>query len=223
MSAVFNHAMRHEWLEKNPISLVRQSAKRESIPAVLDAAEISALLTELPFPYKQMVLLAATTGLRVSELLGLKCDDINFDSREIHLSHGVVHRVIGYPACGQTLWHQEAHWLAHLSAQLCEASQIKWRRREGGSGGSAACQQPNYAGYVHTGTNTRETRSTNQSCQDDLAGADSDCCGRRKEVILFIVPFCSHAGKPNFPQVLARNGGDDGTRTRGLCRDRAAF
>jgi hypothetical protein len=24
-------------------------------------------------------------------------------------------------------------------------------------------------------------------------------------------------------QVLKRNGGDDGTRTRGLCRDRAAF
>ena len=25
------------------------------------------------------------------------------------------------------------------------------------------------------------------------------------------------------PQELERNGGDDGTRTRGLCRDRAAF
>jgi hypothetical protein len=41
-------------------------------------------------------------------------------------------------------------------------------------------------------------------------------------VILFIVPFCSHAGKPNFPQVFEKNGGDDGTRTRGLCRDSAA-
>ena len=27
----------------------------------------------------------------------------------------------------------------------------------------------------------------------------------------------------NSLQVLERNGGDDGTRTRGLCRDRAAF
>ena len=25
------------------------------------------------------------------------------------------------------------------------------------------------------------------------------------------------------PQLLEKNGGDDGTRTRGLCRDRAAF
>jgi len=33
------------------------------------------------------------------------------------------------------------------------------------------------------------------------------------------VPFCSHAGEPNFPQVLEKNGGDDETRTRDLCRD----
>jgi len=95
MSAVFNHAIRHEWLERNPISLVRQSAKRECIPTVLDAAEISALLTELQHPYKQMVLLAATTGLRVSELLGLKWSDIDFESYEIQLERGVVHQVVG--------------------------------------------------------------------------------------------------------------------------------
>ena len=40
---------------------------------------------------------------------------------------------------------------------------------------------------------------------------------------LLIVPFCSHAGKPNFPQVLEKYGGDDGTRTRGLCRDSWPF
>src|SRR6266481_5617004 len=69
MSAIFHHAMRHEWTEKNPISLVRQSAKREAIPGVLDLAEIRALLAELKHPYKQMVFLAAATGLRASELL----------------------------------------------------------------------------------------------------------------------------------------------------------
>jgi integrase len=95
MSAIFNHAMRHEWAEKNPISLVRQSAKREAIPGVLDLAEISALLTELQHPYKQMVFLAAATGLRVSELLALKWGDLNFDSLEISLNRGVVHQVIG--------------------------------------------------------------------------------------------------------------------------------
>lgn len=38
MSVLFNHAIRYEWLEqgRNPITLVRQSAKRNSIPAVLE-------------------------------------------------------------------------------------------------------------------------------------------------------------------------------------------
>jgi hypothetical protein len=38
-------------------------------------------------------------------------------------------------------------------------------------------------------------------------------------LIPLLVPFCSHARTPRFPQLLAKNGGDDGTRTRDLCRD----
>lgn len=31
MSAIFHHAMRYAWVERNPIKLVRQSAKRERV------------------------------------------------------------------------------------------------------------------------------------------------------------------------------------------------
>jgi len=41
-------------------------------PNRVDVGEISSLLTELQHSYKTMVLLAAATGLRASELLGLK-------------------------------------------------------------------------------------------------------------------------------------------------------
>jgi integrase len=95
MSALFNHAIRYEWLDKNPISLVRQGAKRERIPEVLDVSEIKALLTQLQYPYKAMVLVAAATGLRVSELLGLKWQEIDFELLEINLCRGVVHQVVG--------------------------------------------------------------------------------------------------------------------------------
>ncbi len=95
MHALFNHAMRHEWAEKNPITLVRQSAKRLRTPDVLDVDEIKALLSELEDPFWTMVFLAATTGLRVSELLGLKWKDISFDTLEIHLSRAIVDGVIG--------------------------------------------------------------------------------------------------------------------------------
>jgi integrase len=95
MSALFNHAIRYEWLDKNPISLVRQSAKRERMPEVLDVGEIRSLLTELEHPYKAMVFLAAATGMRVSELLGLKWRDVDFELLEIKLNHGVVHQTVG--------------------------------------------------------------------------------------------------------------------------------
>jgi integrase len=40
MSVVFNHACRHDFFDRNPISLVRQSAKRRKAPNVLTPAEI---------------------------------------------------------------------------------------------------------------------------------------------------------------------------------------
>src|SRR5207244_6092661 len=49
MSVLFNHAIRQEWLEqaRKPILLVRQSAKRQRIPAWLEPEELRALLSKL--------------------------------------------------------------------------------------------------------------------------------------------------------------------------------
>jgi integrase len=79
----------------HPSGFVRQSAKRERIPEVLNVGEIRSLLTELQHPCKATVFLAAATGLRASELLGLRWLDVDFESLEINLNQGVVHQVIG--------------------------------------------------------------------------------------------------------------------------------
>jgi site-specific recombinase XerD len=47
MSAVFNHAIRHEWMDRNPITKVRVSAKRLREPDVLTPAEFASLITVL--------------------------------------------------------------------------------------------------------------------------------------------------------------------------------
>ncbi len=65
MSVLFNHAIRHEWLEqgRNPILLVRQS----------DAA----------------------TGLRRSELLALKWGDVEFENLQITVQRSIYRNVVG--------------------------------------------------------------------------------------------------------------------------------
>jgi integrase len=80
MSVLFNHAIRYEWLGRNPITLVRQSAQRRSVPPVLEPAEVQLLLTQLANPFRVMVLLDVTTGLRRSELFALKWKDIDFNN-----------------------------------------------------------------------------------------------------------------------------------------------
>ncbi|HEX3822344.1 MAG TPA: site-specific integrase [Candidatus Sulfotelmatobacter sp.] len=94
-SAIYAHAMRWEFLDRNPITLVRQSAKRQRTPDVLTVEELNALLPELTGMYRVMVYVAATTGLRVSELLALRWHDCDFEAGEIRLSRGIVRQNIG--------------------------------------------------------------------------------------------------------------------------------
>jgi integrase len=97
MSVLFNHAIRHEWLEqgRNPILLVRQSAKRQRIPEWLEPEELAALLSQLDRCFRLMVLLDAATGLRRSEFLALKWGDIEFESQQIKVQRSIYRNVVG--------------------------------------------------------------------------------------------------------------------------------
>jgi integrase len=90
MSAVFSHAIRWEWTEKNPIKSVRQSAKRSRVPDVLTPEEIMALLTELPEPLRTAGELDAFTGLRRGELIGLQWQDVDFEELLVHVRRSVA-------------------------------------------------------------------------------------------------------------------------------------
>jgi integrase len=97
MSVLFNHAIRYEWFEqgRNPITLVRQSAKRVRVPEVLEPREIQSLLAQLKSCFRSMVLLDVTTGLRRSELFALKWRDVDFSGMRLDIERSIYLRQIG--------------------------------------------------------------------------------------------------------------------------------
>lgn len=95
MSVLFNHAWRYELFDRNPIKLVRQSAKRRTAPNVLTAAEIKALLAHLALRERTLVLLAVSTGLRQSELFALKWGDIDFREGAMNVTRSIVYGIVG--------------------------------------------------------------------------------------------------------------------------------
>ena len=95
MSVVFNHGIRHEICDRNPIQLVRQSAKRKAAPTILSASEVQRLIAVLGIRERTLVLLAFGTGLRMSELFGLKWHDIDFSRNQISVTRSIVFQVVG--------------------------------------------------------------------------------------------------------------------------------
>jgi integrase len=95
MCVVFNHACRHELFDRNPIRMVRQSAKRRKAPNVLTPAEIKSLLENLALRERTLVLLVASTGLRQSELCALKWQDIDFADRMMNVTRAIAYGVVG--------------------------------------------------------------------------------------------------------------------------------
>jgi integrase len=95
MSVIFNHARRYDLFDRNPISMVRQSAKRRTFPEVLSVDEIQQLVAALKPRERTLVLLAAGTGLRMSELFALKWKDIDFVRTEMSVTRSIVNQVVG--------------------------------------------------------------------------------------------------------------------------------
>ncbi len=101
MSVLYNHAIRWEFTDRNPISGpnkgagVRQSSKRQSIPDILEVEEFRELMGRLQLRERVLVFLAMATGLRQGELAGLKWGDIDFENLLIDVNKSVVCQIVG--------------------------------------------------------------------------------------------------------------------------------
>src|SRR5215831_5601207 len=95
MSGIFSHAIRYEFADRNPITAVRQSGKREKVPVLLDVAELHRLFDDLDLRERAMIVCDALTGMRRSELLGLQWCDLDFFEMRINIVRSMVDQVIG--------------------------------------------------------------------------------------------------------------------------------
>ncbi len=82
LSSILGSAVTYGLLVKNPAEGVRLSPgkKGNRIKPYIDPAKFSALLALIPEPYATMVYVAMYTGLRASELIGLKWKNVHEDS-----------------------------------------------------------------------------------------------------------------------------------------------
>lgn len=120
MSVLFNHASRYEFFDRNPIRLVRQSSKRRSPPVVLAPGEIRALLEGLKIRERTLVFIAASTGIRQSELFALKWSDIDFSAGTLNVTRSIVHGFVGLCKTESSQKPVPLHPL------VCDAL-VKWR------------------------------------------------------------------------------------------------
>src|SRR5262249_31106438 len=79
-------------LQRNPIELVKVkgTSKRQKRPQVLAPEKFQQLLAVLDDPYRTMAIVAMCTGLRVSEVLALRWEHIDFKAGAMLVQQGVV-------------------------------------------------------------------------------------------------------------------------------------
>jgi integrase len=96
MHVLFEHAIRYEWSDRNPITSVRQGGKRQSTPELVAVTDLSQLIFKvLNLRERIMVFLDFGTGLRRGELSGLRWEDVDFVHGQLNARRSIVRQHIG--------------------------------------------------------------------------------------------------------------------------------
>ncbi|MGO9336331.1 MAG: tyrosine-type recombinase/integrase [Terracidiphilus sp.] len=115
-------------LQRNPIELVKVkgTSKRQKRPQILAPEKFQELVGTLREPYKTMVIVAMCSGLRVSEVLALRWEHIDFKACAMMVQQGVVNGRIG------RVKTEASHDEVPLDPTFAEAL-LKWKgdRKEG--------------------------------------------------------------------------------------------
>jgi integrase len=101
MSLVYKSGMRYGLIPReeasNPLRFVRCKTTSEYEALILIPKQAFDLLTGLPEPERTLTLLAAATGLRISECLGLQWQDVDFLKKQIFVRRTWLSGRVGLP------------------------------------------------------------------------------------------------------------------------------
>jgi integrase len=101
MSLIFKHGQRYGLIprdqESNPVLFVRCKTQSDYEAMILTPEQAFAVLLKLPEPERTLTLLAAGTGLRISECLGLQWQDVSFTGSSIHVRRTWTWGRVGLP------------------------------------------------------------------------------------------------------------------------------
>jgi integrase len=100
MGQIFNYAVRHRYIDFNPLreaerprSRGHEGESQEKQMQVLTPAQVKSLLDQVKEQkYKMLFTLAAFTGMRQGELLGLKWEDIDWEAKQVHVQRTFTRR-----------------------------------------------------------------------------------------------------------------------------------
>jgi integrase len=86
LRAAFNIALRWQYVESNPFGGVKQLRTPEARPCFLTKSDFDRLLSVIGEGWlKEMVIFSVSTGVRQSEMLNLKWQDVDLDRKLIHI------------------------------------------------------------------------------------------------------------------------------------------
>ena len=89
MSVIYTRAQKYGLVPRsdssNPVKWVEQSAKSNYKPIVLDPATAAKIFEQLSGVELALTILVAATGIRISEAMGLKWEDIDYQNKQINL------------------------------------------------------------------------------------------------------------------------------------------
>jgi len=101
LKAFFSYALRQNWITSNPTIMIRSPRLPKRLPIVLSAEQIDQAIGNLPQESlrdarnKALLELFYSTGIRLSELVGLNIGDINFQRQIMRVfGKGAKERVV---------------------------------------------------------------------------------------------------------------------------------